>query len=437
MTLDPSVALSMLTLMLDRDYNGARQRVLKSAELLVTALASAMDTLRLQLHQLQASKSSVNPVPVKLAISALVLYCKIHIHAALSACGENEAFMLPTPITAAIQWFNRNFAPVLSDTQDQTTDEAELELHASAADTEPASPPRRRQRKRASSKHTPTHDGTKSASATANEVMSFTWQIAATVTAIACECASLGATDECILRLAHNCAVSVSMADESASPRSKRTEVTACCQHVCKLLSEVATRCNERSAKQINEVLRMILQNKITAGSRSNVQIVLVKCMTGTGNEFFISTFAKALAQDLLQCSDASEHQASDAQQGRLQILQDSLMIVLKRQPERVKSVAYLVQQQANLSSCLAENVTQAQRLDGVRVAMSTVLLVNCVMASSPGSSFRKQILPALARLLQQLGSMQSEDSNEDDDDDELSDWIDRLQDALKLVIDS
>ena len=150
----------MLQLMLDRDYNGARERVLQSAESLLETLAPVMDTLRLHLRHLQASSASATELSTqKVALNALLLYCKINVHTALAACGENDDFELPTQITGMIQWFERNFASLLQDKQQLTDTETETDSLTSAASTEvigePASPPRRRQRKRASSKHSP------------------------------------------------------------------------------------------------------------------------------------------------------------------------------------------------------------------------------------------------------------------------------------------
>ena len=422
----------MLQLMLDRDYSGARQRVLQSAESLLETLAPAMDALRVHLHRIQASKSSaVESSTKEVALNALLLYCKINVHTALAACGEDEEFVLPTPITGVIQWFERNFAPLLQDTQESTEDETETDSPASSVSTEvigePASPPRRRQRKRASSKHTPTHNGTRSASTSAGEIMSFVWQVTAAVTGVASECASLGASDEGLLGLARHCAISVRSTDESSA------EKKACCQYLCKLLCAFSTRCDEESASRIEAVLRMVLKHKIPTNLRSNVQFALTKCMTGNANGFFLTSFAKSLAQELLQCSNESEQETTNVQRDKLQLLQDSIMVVLKRQSESRKYIVRVVQEQANVSSCLSEGATTAQRLECVQAAMSAVLLVNCVFASVPSNSFRNHIMPTLVRLLQQLGAMQPPK----DTDDELNNWTQRLEDALKLIVDT
>ena len=415
--------------MLEHDYNGARQRVLQSAEPLLEDLGPAMDTLGLHLHNLQACNSTAAESPsIQVALNALTLYCKIHMHAALATCGEDEKFAMPTSVTGVVQWFLRNFVPLISEAQKPATDKL---AENNPVEVEAASPPRRRLRKRASSKHTPTHNGTKSVSVSADDVMSFVWHVTATVMGVACECAGLGASDECLLTLAHHSAISARVVNELPS---SRVDVTACCQHVCKLLSAVAIRCDEKTAAKVEEVLRSLVRHKIATGIRPNVQFALVRCMTGAVNGFLVTAFAKSIAQDLLQCSSANEEQTK-AQQERQQLMQDSLMIALKRQSDTVKYVVRFVQQQANLSSCLSEVVTPAQKLEGVQAAMSVVLLTNCVLASSSNDSFRNKILPALTRLLQQLGTLQSAEDT-DGEDDELSNWIKRLRDELKLILD-
>ena len=168
--------------------------MLQSAESLLKTLVPAMDTLRLHLRHLQASNPSATELSTKkVALNALLLYCKINVHTALAACGENDDFELPTQITGMIQWFERNFVTLLQGKQQVTDAETETDPPTSAASTEvigePASPPRRRQRKRASSKHTPTHNGTRSQSASAGEIMAFVWEVSAAVTGVASECA--------------------------------------------------------------------------------------------------------------------------------------------------------------------------------------------------------------------------------------------------------
>ena len=145
--------------------------------------------------------------------------------------------------------------------------------------------------------------------------MSFVREVSAAVTGVASECASLGASDESLLDLVHHCAISVRSADESTAISAKKK---ACCQYLCMFLCAFSTRCNKDSASKIEDLLRTFLKHKIATGLRSNVQLTLTKCMTGNANRFFLTSFAKSLAQELLQSSNESEDETPDAQQNKL-----------------------------------------------------------------------------------------------------------------------
>ena len=69
--------------------------MLQSAESLLKTLVPAMDTLRLHLRHLQASNPSATELSTKkVALNALLLYCKINVHTALAAC---KSASIPEP----------------------------------------------------------------------------------------------------------------------------------------------------------------------------------------------------------------------------------------------------------------------------------------------------------------------------------------------------